>query len=403
MAQPQKNKGRVPVVPLSMAVALAGVLSVSTPAASAARASPVEPKAPRLAPPLATSAHTGTGTWVTLPMGRLSQPVNTFWQLFYRPNGGTKWVNHVEATATATNGGLVLAPTSTGILVGVRPSQDLAFTPLVSTKDQGRSWSSGLIGPPLQASPAALATNGKQALAVVDGHRGASVLASSGSLSRWAILVTLRQLAASPSGRACDPGALTAVGFLGRHAVVGASCSRAGQAGLWVRDGRHWQAARLSLPASVERPRTEVLGLSLGPPGSWALLALVGQEQTELVAAWPRSAQDWGLSSVLGVPRSDRLVSFGPGPDNGVYVLLGPASGPGPLRLATTGPPWRHRWSQWPPPPRGTSVLAFGGGGRPQAFEAQGDDLAIWQLTKRPGTWSLEQKVHVPVQYGSSS
>jgi len=53
--------------------------------------------------------QSSAGTWVTLPMGRLNQPLNTFWQLFFRPTGMTTWNDKVGATATATNGGLIMA------------------------------------------------------------------------------------------------------------------------------------------------------------------------------------------------------------------------------------------------------------------------------------------------------
>ncbi|HLH99529.1 MAG TPA: hypothetical protein VKV06_02005, partial [Acidimicrobiales bacterium] len=75
-----------------------------------------------------------------MPMGRLDQPINTFWQLLHLPRGGGRWSNQVEATATATNGGLVLAPAGSSLLVGIRPSTRLRFTPLIATTDAGRHW-----------------------------------------------------------------------------------------------------------------------------------------------------------------------------------------------------------------------------------------------------------------------
>ena len=118
--------------------------------------------------PLATSVQTSDGTWATIPMGRLDEPLNTFWQLFYRPDGSVPWSNRVEATATATNGGLVLASAGPSLLVGVRPSVDLTFTPLISTSNGGRSWSDGLVAKELAARPDALATTAGHALALVN-------------------------------------------------------------------------------------------------------------------------------------------------------------------------------------------------------------------------------------------
>ena len=128
--------------------------------------------APETPTPLATSVQTSDGTWATIPMGRLDEPLNTFWQLFYRPNGSVRWSNRVEATATATNGGLVLASAGPSLLVGVRPSVDLTFTPLISTSDGGRSWSDGLVAKEMAARPDALATAAGHALALVNSRCG---------------------------------------------------------------------------------------------------------------------------------------------------------------------------------------------------------------------------------------
>ena len=102
--------------------------------------------APSFPTPLATSVQTAAGTWATIAMGHLGQPLNTFWQLFFQPPGATSWSNQVEATATATNGGLVLASAGDrSVIVGVRPSVRLSFTPLIATSNgpvRGRTGSS---------------------------------------------------------------------------------------------------------------------------------------------------------------------------------------------------------------------------------------------------------------------
>ncbi len=142
-----------------VALAGAGLGPCSSAAGPRSRAAATA-AAPSVPTPLATSVQTATGTWATLPMGRLDQPLNTFWQLLFRPAGATSWSNQVEATATATNGGLVLSPRGGSLIVGVLPSVDLTFTPLVATADRGRSWSTGLITAGLAARPDALASAG---------------------------------------------------------------------------------------------------------------------------------------------------------------------------------------------------------------------------------------------------
>ena len=88
------------VATLAAAVSACGS---STPAANSQTAGPVVRSA------LATSTETAAGTWVTVPMGHLDQPLNTFWQLFYRPAGAKAWSNQASALAVATNGGIVVS------------------------------------------------------------------------------------------------------------------------------------------------------------------------------------------------------------------------------------------------------------------------------------------------------
>lgn len=112
------------------------------------------------------------------------------------------------------------------LLVGVRPSQMLTFTPLISTADAGRSWSTGLISQGLASRPTALAVSpGRGGLALVNGRGGPEVLESTRNLSSWQTLVTGHALATTPIGRACGPGPVTAVGYVPATTSGGASVS----------------------------------------------------------------------------------------------------------------------------------------------------------------------------------
>ena len=87
----------------------------------------------------------------------------------------------------------------------------------------------------------------------MNGPGGPEVLESTGSLSSWQALVTGNALASSPLARACDPGPLTAVGYVpastSRSAagatpaspVVGTSCRRPGVVGIF--EELRWQLA----------------------------------------------------------------------------------------------------------------------------------------------------------------
>ena len=143
---------RVGAVLAAAALTLAGLDGPS--AGGVAQAQTAGPAtAPEIPTPLATSVQTLDGTWATIPMGRLDEPLNTFWQLFYRPNGAVAWSNRVEATATATNGGLVLAadgPIAAGGSAALSQPQvhavdlDIKWGPVVV----GRAGNEGAGGPP---------------------------------------------------------------------------------------------------------------------------------------------------------------------------------------------------------------------------------------------------------------
>ena len=318
------------------------------------------PRTPPLPTPLATSVQTGDGTWATIAMGNLSQPVNTFWQLFFRPAGSPSWSDKVEATAVATNGGLVLAPGGGSLAVGVRPSQYLTFSPIISTSNAGHSWSNGLLTQGLAPRPQALATRaGDGSLAIGQGRTQTEVLESSHGLFSWQVLVTERVLASSAGGKGCGPDGLTAVGYAAGHAVLGANCGRPGQTGIFVQHGVSWQAAGPKLSSSARR--SEVLGLlpvggraasrpgptsgtglpsGNGPPsgnGLIALLGLFGAGQTSLLASWTKNGASWSSSAPLVLANSDHLVSFGQASGPGVFALVAHPNGQDELAVSPGG------------------------------------------------------------------
>ena len=356
--------------------------------------------APETPTPLATSVQTSEGTWATLPMGRLDEPLNTFWQLFYRPNGSVHWSDRVEATATATNGGLVLASAGPSLLVGVRPSVDLTFTPLISTANGGRSWSDGLVLKEIAARPDALATSAGQALAVVNSSAGAQVLGEVGGISKWRALVTRDDLARASAGKTCGLGPLTSVGYLGARPLIGGNCVHAGVVGLFANAHGSWRLAGPTLPSSLDNGRAEVLGVWNSHSTTVALIAVKGAGGTDLVAAWSVPAGGWVTSLPLAVSSNEQVASFGPGPGKDVFVLLRDASGAGRLALAQHG---GTSWQQLPPPPPGTATVAFGPSAPPDALVANGTKFSAWSLDAGSKRWAEDQVTNVPLQYGSSS
>jgi hypothetical protein len=349
-------------------------------------------------------------------MGNLAQPVNTFWQLFFRRDGERTWSNQVEATATATNGGLVLAPSGQSLLVGVRPSQLLTFTPLISTTDAGRSWSAGLISEGLASRPTALAmAPGGGALALVNGRGGPEVLESTRSLSSWQPLVTGDALAAAPASPSCSPGPLTAVGYVPpttsrgiggatpASPVIGTSCRQPGVAGIFEKLGGAWQVVGPRLPPGSGQ--AQVLGLFATGASLAALIGLsggraAGSGGTSLLAAWSGTGKPWASSALLLLARGDRLLSYGATPEGSLFVLVAqPGSEDELAEVSATS----HAWQRLPPPPPGTATLAFGPGSTVDALATTSTVLTVWQLATDVGTWAKSQVVHVAIQYGSSS
>ena len=363
--------------------------------------------------PLATSVHASGGTWATVAMGDLGQPLNTFWQLLFRPDGSASWSDRVEATAVATNGGLVLAGGGHALVVGVRPSNLLTFSPLIATTNAGRSWSNGLLSQGLASLTAALAAGpGGRTLAILEGRGGTKVVRATGNLLSWHPVTTARALASRSSGRACDPEAVTAVGYLSSAAVVGTRCGRPGQAGVFMQKGGTWLGDGPAIPPGSGR--AEVLGLV---PEGGGLAALVGLStagsaggakattQGSLIASWaspsgPGPSGKWRPSASLSLGTGRDLVSFGPTAAGGIFAVL--TSPKGALELAVAPNP-SSGWDQLPAPPKTTATVAFLRGGTVDALAVKRTVLTVWALSPGTTRWAKAQVLNVPIQFGSSS
>jgi hypothetical protein len=353
--------------------------------------------------PLSTSLSNASGTWATLPMGHLAQPLNTFWQFFFRPNGSTTWSNKVEATATATNGGLVLASApGQPLIAAVRPTNLLHFSPLISTTDGGRSWSNGVVPKGLAESPGALSVaSGGQALALVNEGLAAQVLVTTGSLSTWHVLATARHLGATAPGRVCGVRSLTAVASLAGDAMVGGQCNRAGVVGIFVQQAETWRLAPLTLSGDLHTDHVEVLSLAATATGVSALLGVTSGDGTALVAAWTTGTGGWRTSAAYAVVPHSHLVSSGPAGATGLFALSATASGTERLAVVDGAD---DPWQVIAPPPPTTETVAFGAAGSPvDALAARGKTMTVWSLLPAGTQWVKSQVVSVNIEYGSSS
>lgn len=398
----ERRQGRHRRVPAGIATAVAAAAAISGCSTASSTDGSSAAAVTAIPTPLSTSLTTAKGTWVAVPMGHLNQPLNTFWQLFYRADGSSSWTNEVEATAVATNGGLVLASAEDGsLVVGVRPSERLTFSPLIATPNSGRSWSNGVLNEGLAPHPDALATiSSGQSLALVSGRGGTAVLESAGNLSTWRTLTTESVLSAGP-GRACDLTAVDAVAFMGGRALVGASCARSGTVGMFSERPNGWQPIGPALPSAIAHGSVQVLALHAVSGGILALLAVSSGGRARLVTAWTGDVgQSWSVSGTLLLASPERVTSFGLATGGGMFVLLSRPSGAESLDVLATP---TSGWRQLPPPPTGTATVAVGPKATTQALAVDEGVLTVWSLAAGSGRWAKGQVINVPIPYGSSS
>jgi len=342
--------------------------------------------------PLSTSLVTPQGTWAVTVMGGSAASHNNFWQLFVRPVGASHW-SLVTPEGVADNGGLVAASGTggTSLLVGFRPSLELAYSPLATSADTGKNWTPGLLDAALADVPDAMAVapSGRTLALLSDGSIDEAATAGAATGGQWSRLSTLSALAASAPGRGCGLVAVNAVSFGPNNVPMAAgSCERRGVAGIFADTGSAWQAAGPVLPAGFGGDQIQVLGLTSTKEGNAALL-LAGDE---LLAAW----SDRGHWTVSGPDAASGGVSAsGFGADGSVWVLLG---GGRAEAIGEAG----SAWQALPPVPAGTSTLAPGtSSGGYDALAVAGSRLTVWQLGA--GAWTKAQVISVPIQYGSSS
>jgi hypothetical protein len=355
---------------------------------------------------------TAGGTWAVAVLGGAAAQDNNFWQLFVRPAGSSSW-RLATPPGVASNGGLVLAGLpGRGALAAFLPSQDLVFSPLATTTDNGASWTGGVLNARLAEVPGALAAapDGQHLLALTTSGR---VERSGADAASWTTLTSMRSLASSRAGRRCAPDAADAVSFTPSGLpLLAVSCARAGVAGIYSYASGTWRAAAPALPAALGGQRVQVLRLASTAAGESALLAARSAAGISLVAAWSRDGTHWTVSSPaqvgagtvtasgFGAPSAPSAAGGGgaagaPGAGEAAWVLL--SSGPA---YTITGP--GGAWRPTPRPPGGTAVLAPGPYGKIDALAAHGSKLTDWQLTGAAGTWRRQQVLTVPIPYGSS-
>ena len=357
--------------------------------------------APAVTVPSAAAITTAGGTWATIAMGHLQEPQNTFWQLLHSPDGRTGWTDDVAATATATNGGLVVGTAGSEVAAGVVPSQALTFSPVVSTLDGGAHWTTGLIPGGLAPSAFSLALGpAGSAVALTGAGADASVRTSSNPLRAWTTLVTAADLAATAPGRACGLTALDTVAYGPTGPVVGGTCTSPGQVGRFVRSASGtWVADAPALGSAMKNDPTEVVSDRVTEQGSTVVVAVSDHGQLSLVPAWRRGPAAWTTGTPLALADQSTLDSVVTAPDGRLWVLQGP---PDALDLDyAVGP--GSAWQRYATPPAGTATVAPGPDGSLTALAVDNATLDVWSAASPAGAWTRGQTLQVPIEYGSSS
>ena len=377
------------------ALTVAATMLAVTTAACGTVTSRGSPSAAPLPPPgLATSLATTGGTWVVAVLGGPAARHDNFWQLFVRPARSAAW-RLVTPPGVASNGGLVLAGRGgRSVIAGFRPSQDLGFSPLASSGDNGTRWRAAVLDGGLADVP--------DALAAAPGSGRLLALLASGKIAQagpgaagWSPLSSMHALAATPAGRRCAPVSAAAVAFSpSGEPLLAVACSRPGVAGIFSYAAGTWRPAGPALPPPEAGRRMQVLRLTRTAAGEEVLLAAGSGRSAELLAGWSRDGTRWALSGPLRLGATAvRASGFAVAGTAWVLLADGQAD-----TIAARG----AAWHQLPRPPAKTAALAFGPAGSLDALAAAGSRLTVWRLARGSAAWHQVQVLHVPVAYGSS-
>ncbi len=352
--------------------------------------------------PMVSAVSTPSNSWITLRMGDLSDPANTFWELFHNTPGSSAW-SLVTPPGVADNGGLVESASGASVVVGFVPSGLLRFSPLAASAHSGSSWAPAFLPGALAPLPDALADPASPggAIALLSGGRA---LSGAADLTSWTPLVTAAALGRVSPG--CGVVGLDGATLLpGGVPLIAAGCRRGGQVGLFTRTAGTWQRAHLTLGGALRGAGTTVLRVQ-SMEGTTTVLALATLGGLRfLVALWRNGAAPWTVAKplTLGSRASVRSTALDPAGD--VAILLGGGTGSPPVAMEVTP---AGQWMHLPRLPTRTAALALPAGAPVRsgpdidAFTVSGDSLGVFSLTASGEAWVRVQSNRIPLAYGSS-
>ena len=350
-----------------------------------------------------SAVSTSSGSWAVLPMGDLSQPSNTFWELLHSTPGSSRW-SLVTPPGVADNGGLVAGASGGSLVAGVLPSQSLRFSPLAQSSDGGASWGSVFFPGALAARPDALAYKATAPGGAIAITGAGMAVAAPVSLSDWSPLVSAHALArVSPR---CGVSTLNAAAILPTGApLIAASCRRGGLVGIFTRSAGSWRPNGFALGGSLRGSSTSVLRLQVTGATTTALISASRVGHRALIALWRTGDAPWTSSAPLVLGSGVSVVSSAASTSGAFAVLLGsPAAGRSALEVSSGSP-----WTRLPRPPPKTAALALPaaaestGTGPVVAFTADGGSLGVYALASAGTAWLRVQSSQIAIPYGSSS
>ena len=391
------------------AALLAAVTAAGLASCGNAHAGQAAPSAPPVRLSLATSAGYPDGSWAVLVMGGSAAQHNNFWQVFVRPGQAGAW-KLATPLGVASNGGItVAAEGGPALAAAIRPSQDLSFSPVASSSDNGVKWAqAGLLDAPLAGYPDALA-------AAPDGGLIALTRAGDVELRRtqgppgpgWPASTPWPRQQAAAASRPSSPPSPTARQALRWWPVRAPGKDRPESSG--------WPAATGPGPGPSCPPRW---------PGGTSRCSRWPGRAGPSRRCWPWAAgrppacsargptsdgTSWSLSQPYQAsPARPLSAAFGGTPGTGssgrgsLGVLL---SGGRAASVSGPGAPWRSL----PALPAGASSTPAGGAtlaaapGGFEALTARGSQLSVWALSSGSSAWDRSQVIKVAIPYGSSS
>jgi hypothetical protein len=349
--------------------------------------------------PLSASSSSGATPWVSLPMGILTERVNTFWELFGRT--GRHWVL-ATPPGIATNGGVLAAPgLGSSVTSGVVPSFALGFSPVAASRAPGASWTTGVLPAGLVRAPDALAVAPEGRRFALLSGKGAGLVSSSGGLSSWTTVATNPGISAATTPQGCDLVSPSAVAVArGGSILIGGLCERGAQLPIAILHGRTWRLATQSKPNLMgigdAALRQYVIRLRVTPEGAVALLEGDVRKQRALMTWSSRNATaPWSEGAPLLLPEGSTIVSTSVGADGSATVVLSSSSG---MRTADSLDAGAARWATLPRLPDGTVDVVVGA--PTQALAVNHSELLVY--AEQRGAWHVVQRLQVPIVYGSS-